>query len=534
MDSQLSLMIEHDSPRLNAQLADGIATKHLNEVERYVDQVFTLTSKNFPKGLEYCGYVRCSAEEEFKQRTRRRENRCVFDIALSNVFMVKYLFKYMDKELPPTYMYLPYADDAGIIKLGGASFAIAPVLADRVISVGVSNVFIRLLRGKVTFMRNPHSIIIDNQRHSVQITYGLIYNKNDRQKKFETTIRMSSVLPHYLFCKFGIIGTFKKYCGITPVFGTIDTINTTNYPSDEYVICSSTGLKPKALGKVFYEATRIRIAIRKDQFTALAKQLVAGFFYVVDHFPGRLQLEFIHSTNIWKILLGHILISGKVHEGILHDDMDEHVKSLDEYIDIPVALSLKDIGIEIDNFYDLMIVVMDRFSDWVLEAGDNINSMYNKELSVLYYVMYEITSAIFKLYFKLKAAGNKVMNEKEVESIFKTYLKTGLIYSITKMHGEISSSSYSGDNKTFKYTTTLVPQADSNRLKSRRSHKSTDDPSKQLHVSVAEVGGYSHIPKSDPSGRSRLNLFAGIDKKNVIKRDKELIEFLDNIQSMIK
>jgi len=61
-----------------------------------------------------------------------------------------------------------------------------------------------------------------------------------------------------------------------------------------------------------------------------------------------------------------------------------------------------------------------------------------------------------------------------------------------------------------------------------------NDPSKRLHVSVAEVGGYSNLPKSEPSGRSRLNPCVRIDDKGVVIRNPERIEMLDSIQEMIR
>lgn len=540
MDPQVAALMDLDTPKLNPLLAEGLAAGHMQRVEEYVDQVFTLTAKGFPPGLEYHGYKRCTPQEEFRERTRRRDNRQVFDIAESHIYMVSYHFKYMGKDLPEMFLYLPYVGDAGTIKLGGSLFTISPVLADRVISVGISNVFIRLLRGKVTFMRTPHQIYADDKRETVQITHGLIYNKNDRQKRFETTIKINSVLPHYLFCKYGVKETFKKYGNTDIVIGGPE-ITPESHPASDWVICESmydkmrhAGVKPKALSRAIYDPTVIRVAVRRNDFTPLVRQLVGGFYYVVDHFPDRLTLEHIEATSFWKIMLGNILISGRVNAGILFTDMDEHINSLDEYIDIPVAVNLRDIGIHINDFYDLMVVVMEKFSDWTLEAGDNINSLYNKELSILYYVMYEITSAIFKLYFKLKAGANKIMNEKEVINIFRTHLRTGLIFSIRKMHGEITASSYSGDNKALKFTSVLVPQQDTNRLKSRKGRTGIEDPTRRLHVSVAEVGGYSNIPKSEPSGRSRLNLFLKVDHKNVVQRDPKLVPLLDQVEQMLK
>lgn len=533
MDPLLAQLVDDDTPKLNSVLAEGLATTHMKHVEEYIDQVFTLAAKGFPPGLVYCGYRRCTPQEEFRERTRRRDNRYVFDIAPSNIFMVKYLFTFHGEELPDIFLYLPDVNPGGTITLGGSLFTISPVLSDRVISVGISNVFARLLRGKVTFMRTPHQIAIGQRRETVQVTYGLIYNKNQRQSKYETTIKAFSTLAHYLFCKFGVTETFQKFGKCTPIFGGPE-INEHTYPEDQYVICSSMQIKPKTLGKSFYEPTRIKIAIKREEFTPFVKQLVAGFFYVADHFPARIQLEFIDHPNLWRTLLGHILRSGRINEGILLSEMTDHINSLDEYLDGPVAVKLRDIGISVDNFYELMVVVMERFSDWVLESSDNINSMYNKELLVLDYVLYEITSAIFTMYFKIRAAANKPLNIKELTNIFRMHLRTGLIFSITKQHGEISALSYSGDNKALKLTSILVQQTDTSRLRSRKSRAVMNDPSKALHVSVAEVGGYSNIPKSEPSGRSRLNLFVGIDSKNIVMRDPHLSTLLDEIQQQIK
>jgi len=86
----------------------------------------------------------------------------------------------------------------------------------------------------------------------------------------------------------------------------------------------------------------------------------------------------------------------------------------------------------------------------------------------------------------------------------------------------------------FKITNQLVPQQSSTRAKGKGGERgSINDPSRQLHVSVAEVGSYSGMIKSDPSGRSKLNLCVQLDHKFVIKRDEELMRLLDETQDMI-
>lgn len=528
MDPNLATLVDQDTPKFNPAIANGLACLHMREVEEYVDHVFTLAAKGFPPELEYCGYARCTPLEEFKERTRRRENKSTFDISESHLYMVRYFFKFRGEPLKDVYLYLPYVGPGGTITLSGSLFTISPVLADRVISVGTENIFVRLLRGKVTFKRLMHQIVIDELRDPVQVVYGLIYNKR-KQAKIKPTVKAESTLAHYLFAKYGVRETFRRYGKTEIVIGERD-INRNNYPSEDWVICHSTQAKPRTAGRFHYQATELRVAIKRSEFTPLVKALVGGFFYVVDHFPTRLPLDYIDDPRAWMIVLGHLLKSSNYNEGILYTEMQDHINSLDEYIDRPVAVKLKDIGIQVEDFYDLMDVVLQKYSEWILEASDKINSMYEKELSVMYFVMLEITEAIFRFYFKIKAASTKTLNVKGVESILKTHLRMGLIFSITREHGEVSASSYSGDNKVLKFTSILVPQSDSSKLKKRNSRAAMGDPTKRIHVSVAEVGGYSNIPKSAPDGHSRINVFVGTDEKNVVKRNPELVEFLDAIQ----
>ena len=112
-------------------------------------------------------------------------------------------------------------------------------------------------------------------------------------------------------------------------------------------------------------------------------------------------------------------------------------------------------------------------------------------------------------------------------------LRPGLIFSMTRNHGEVSSISSSGDNKAFKITSLLIPQSSSSKLGSRKDHAVLNDPAKRMHVSVAEVGGYSALPKSSPDGRARINPCIQIDSKGVVLRNPKFVELLDGIQKII-
>lgn len=535
MDNELARLVDQDTPKLNPLVANGLAMEHMKSVEKYIDQVFQSAAKGFPKDLLYHGGVRCTPQEEFDEITRKKNNnRSTYDVAPSYVYMMKYNFSWKGKMLPPRPLYLPFVTDAGMIKMGGSDFVISPVLSDRVISVGVSNIFVRLLRDRLTLEQLSHQYMENGKRQHAKVAWSLIYHKNDaKMKKVPATVKAECTLMHYLLCKYGFTDTFLKFGNCRPVVGGLE-VNHNVYPESDWVICTSTGVKPPKMGRGFWEAPTIRVAVRRDEMTQMVRNMLGGFFYVADHFPTRVTPDIIDHTQRWRVLLGHILFSGNIHEGWLDDQIADHMTSLDDYLDGLVVVKLKEIGHSVEDVYQLFALVIEKGNDWILGAADKIASMYDKELSILYYVLYEISSHIFKLYFKLKAASKKELTDKEIISTMNLTLRTGLIYSIVKSHGEVSNISVSGDNKAFKVTTLLIPQGNSSKLSPKKDKAVMNDPSKRLHASVAEIGGYSALPKSAPDGRSRLNPCVRFDAKGVIVRNPERIELLDRVQEMIK
>lgn len=537
MDSEISRLSDLDTPKLNPLLARGLATEHMRHVEAYVDQAFRSISRELPKGLVYKEYSRCTPQEEFNEISKKRGGKRFFDVARSDVYLVKYMFEFNGHSLPPRYMFLPFVGPGGQLTLGGSRFSISPVIADRVISPQVSTIFVRLFRDRLTFERSPHEMILDDRTERTQVVWAEVYHRTAKMRRLKKTTGAQCSLVHYLFAKYGLTRTFQLFGKTTPIVGG-DEITKETYPEKDWVIARtafSHVRKPKGVGRVYYEPTKLRVAIRREEYTPAVHALVSGLFYTVDHFTARVMPEFVDQERLWKILLGHIIWSGTVGDGKLADDVDKHLGSLDEYVDSLVAAEFRDIGVPCTNLYELFAIISEKFSEWLLAAADKINSMYDKQLSVMYYVMYDITSEIIKMMFRLKsAAENKELTEKEIVQTMNSTLRTGKIFSITKGHGEVSNISSSGDNFAFKLTANLVPQSNSNRQGNKKAKVVLSDPSKRLHPSIAEVGGYSNLPKSAPDGRSRLNHHVRLDARGVVVRNVERMEMMDDTQQRIK
>lgn len=531
-------LIDEDTPKLNEQLASGLACTHLKFVEEYVDSIFKSAAMGFPPGLKYLGCRRCTPQEEYFETTKKKGSRCVFDVARSDVYYMEYKFSYMDAPLPSRYLQLPFVNDAGVIHLGGSRFVISPVLSDRVISVGLSSVFVRLLKARLTFNRTHQHYMANGHREIVQVVWSEIYNEKSRAGKKRTKSKANCTLVHYLLCKYGLTEMFKRFGNCTPIIDVKDNVSEAMYPKEDWVICYSgcymSPNKPKGFGKAYYESSDICLVIPRSEYTLMVKNLVGGFFYCVDFFPSHIRPEYLDHKELWMYLLGIIIWSSDINRGKLINDVSDHIASLDEYVDGIISAKLRNIGYFCTDIYQIFGLVIDKFDDWVLSSDDRVNTMYDKELSILYYICYEISSAIFKLYFKLKASQKKELNISKITNIMNMNLKTGLIFRINKDHGEVTTTSTSGDNKALKTTLLLVPQSGSNRNKSKKDRAALNDPAKRLNASIAECGSYSALPKCEPTGRSRLNLHIKADPSGLLIRDEKFRAMLDNVQSMIR
>lgn len=539
MDPELSRALAVDTPKLNPILANGIAVEHLKEVENYVHQLLWAQSKGYPDGFNYIRCVRCTPQQKFDELTRKKKgSRRVYEIARANLFMVELIFTFHGKEIKRR-ISLPFTQDAGVIYLGGPRFTISPFLVDRFMSIERDGIFIPFGRGKVTFEREPASYLANKvQEVGLFTIHGSIFNRQANEKQ---SVKGKTTLIHYFFCKFGFEETFRRYVGTVPVFGTHEQINERDYPPEEWVICESRGLAPQGHGSRVWRPSLMRLAVRHEHYTRDMRNYIAGFFYILDLFPTRLdpKPEVLNHTGRWRVLMGHLINPPGYGEGVLHDKASDHVGSVDEYFDEIMRAKAADVGIIVEDIYHFFQLMIQRFEEWYLNGQDKINSLYGKELNVLDYVMSDVRIAINTFYFKLvahaktKRESGKELKEQDILNLMNKYLRTGKIYNIRKDHHEVTTTTTSGDNKAFRITSIMVPQNKAGK-KNVKDGGAMNDVSKHLHVSIAEIGGYANMPKADPSGHSRLNLYAQITGHGVVLQNPSLLPILGPVQAKIK
>lgn len=536
MDKALFAYIDRQFPKFNERVCNGFAVEEMRKVEAYIDRIIRCAEASFPADLKYRGFERTTPQEEYNIVTAKRHNKQCYELARSDVYLVKYGFEFQGEELKPRFIFLPFTRDCGKITILGSDFQISPTLADKAISVGIDNIFIPLNRDKLTFKRLVHHFMMDGQRQNAYVVWSSIYHTSKRNIKNVPSQRklvdVEATNVHYLFCKYGFTRTFVEF-GNADVRVGMEEINTDNYPPDQWIICQSVKVKPKGVRTKFYNPTEVRLAIKREHYTPVTESMIAAFFYIADHFPERMFPEYMDVTNHWMILMGHVYIAGKESEGKLANAIEAHIESLDDYVDAMSMEELRKEGIHVNDIYELFLYIIENFNVLVTMGSSNVASLYDKRLKVLRYVMFDITKAIFNMTFALKKHSKKILSKKEVLDIMNKELKQELITSINQKHSEVTSISSPGDNKIFKITSNIVLQTSS--TGGARSKKAAIvEPAKYLHVSFAEVGSYTNQPKSEPTGRNRINPYVMTSEDGSIIRNPEFVELLDRTQANIQ
>lgn len=556
MDKQLFAELMADAPKFNQDIVQGLATKEMDHIEEYVDRrIFRVAAAEFPPSLEYLYGERCSPEEEDAEILRRQisQKKATFETAPSDMYMMKYHFTFEGKPLQPLYLMLPYVRQGGMIKIRGSLFHVIPVVADRSISVGTDSIFLPVSRASMNFSRMSYNIRVNGRREPQYLVHAKLHNKPDKAGGRGRSIlnNLKTTLPHYLFAQYGLAQAFEKYCGATIFVGYSDTINTTNYPPKDWVICSS-----------YYETTRdepvgqygsqVRIAIRKQISesgksylnTGLSRAtvtMVTGFFYLADHFPDRVIPEYVDDRNLWIVLLGQLLFGANLNLGMVTEGVLAHLNSLDKALDPESRDNLIREGIPCENLYDVLANLSDTFSERVTGAVKTVPSMYGKRLTILRYVLRDLSRSVNKFMFQITKDTNnrrRPLNAQDILNQMRRYIKWDLLYKISgSNHGEVVSVSCPGDNMLFKLTAQTVLQTESSGPRSRTGTargRGGVDASKFLDVSIATHGSYSTMSKSEPSGRNKLNPYGTIDAEGMLYMDTALADMLDVVQEMIQ
>lgn len=535
MDRQLLDLMNSVTPKFNTRVAEGFVMKEVSMAREYVDNIVRSAENDFPVGLVYIGMERVSPEEEYDRRTIQKNK--TYDISKSTVYAVKLKFEYQGEPLRDQYLLLPYLEEGGTLTISGSTFTVTPVMIDKAYSVGVDSIFLYVNKNKLTFKQIAHNYYENGVRTSSFIVTTDMYRGRNSSKlkadQLRNTHKMALLPVHYLIAKEGILGVFKKYFNTDVVIGTTDIINSELYDPNEWTICTSIGVKPARLKVGFYKPSDIAIAIRNEAVTIVTRSVIAGIFYVVDHYPRRVNTDNAIDPKFWYHLLALTIKPDVAQETVCIDKLDDHFRSLDTFVDSQVKRTLAESGVFVDNIFDVLVDVIKTYADRINITTEQLASMYDKRLVILRYLLQGIRNNIFTMGFDLQALNNgrKVFTKADIEKLMSTRLSTNEIL-IVNRNPEVNSISNPTDNMVPTMTLPVKQQTSMAGTKKGASPKFT--PALALSASIAEVGNLTSDAKDDFTGRSRLNPYVTLDDDGTIIRNPELRDLIDKTQRDIK
>lgn len=523
-------------PKFNPIIAKGVAVSEMDKVVHELDRVLTSVSRRFPPGFVYEGSKPCDPFKEFEEATRPKYGKPTYEMARSDIFMVEYRFSWQGEMLRPFYMYLPYCGQAATLHLRGPMYTISPVMSDTCISVSENSIFIPFLCDRITFSRMSYTVArSDGAKVIAEIPWSPIHSYAARNSR---KAGAKSTLGHYLFCKYGVTETFRKFANTLVVVGG-DEINNGTYPEDDWLLFSSLGVAPLKTNSSsgtrwsnVYAPNRTKIAIPRKDYSPMVESLIGSFFYVADHFPDRIVPEYVDSVELWKVMLGHVIFRKEDNEGKLLNDVDAHLDSLDHYVDEIIKESMVASQIYSQDIYELFGYIIENIVDYVVYT--DISNMYDKRLRVLDYVLLDYTKSFFHMSYKLTGNTKKDLDLRSILKILGKYLNRNLVFGLTKGHGEVNVVSCPGDSTLFKFTSKVVPQSDATGRARRSQKPNLGDRSKFAHVSIAELCSFIYLSKADPSGRTSLNAYAPLKPDLTFGRHEHLRGMLDKTQELIR
>lgn len=523
MDPIFARMLDETVPPVNPIVTQGLGGFFMQHAEAYLDGIFRDLSRGFPPELTYDGFKAMSPEEMMIENSRDRAGvKRTVDITPASMYMVRVRFNWMGQPLVELPLWLLYTDRHGIFHITGKKRHIVPVLNHRVLAPSATTVFLRVSKAKITFRKIFHSIMIDGVATAVDLPYGNIYQSKGKASAEKNLIqcKAETLITHYLLAKYGFEEAFKRFVGCVPIVGTSADITPEAYPPADYVHVGYCGLRPStALITSGYRGTDIRMAIPRDQWTPAMRVMVAGTYYVIDHFPDEINVADFRNAYRWVIFLGYILQSMTYVHGKLEREMTAHLDNLDEHLDFVHREKLAYSGVHVSDFYSLLAYVNNNFEALIRTGVDGGNSVYDKIIEVLHdtyepviHSFNALGFAVTKLVAKQPAAQ---IEPKNLIATIRDEFKAGRIYRSINRSGGKSESLASDTVDCCNPIQYLKVAAKANQqeavaVQTSAGSKRQVGPNSRHDPSHVDLGSILFLPKTKTTPIARLNPYAHV------------------------
>jgi len=508
-------------PQVNKQVCEGLAVSQMDEMESYIDEIWSAASDSFPGSLRYVGYDRCTPHEAFRELTRPKRN---IDLAYSTTYTCMYKFTFEGKPIKSKFLDLPYVKKGSLMYLRGTRYKVAPILGGAVFNTEEDKIFMWTPRFRMQFLKMSTAFVKDDAVVHTDTVYTPLYNLNSNKAS-----SLNSTIVHYLLTEFGLTGMFKTCFGVDVKVGGAELDHYLKDP--DYKVYRSRKLPLSGRGANSYVGNELRIVIPSQIDERTLDSVIGGIFYIVDTYPLAVSVEDVDNPELWINLLHHFIFATGAGSETAYKEISTHLDSIRQYTDTITLKILRMAGIEVSNFYELLVYIVKNFSDILL--NNDVASMYDKELTVVKHIAFNIVGGIFKLMFELNKLKDEKLHAQAIITKMAVKLRRDAVLSVSGIGG-LSADSVACDCMPYAATCNMEPQSKASSSATKgKQRKSTNDRSALVNASQAEVAVYQCMSKSEPSGRGKTNFFVRLRGNRKIVAKPHLEKHMTELQRLI-
>lgn len=508
MEKKLRDFIASRIPPFNPDLARGVAFKQLADADAYIDNDLRASAEYYQANIRYMGIRHLTPMEEHRAYHPRKDKNFI-ELAITDTTLLEANYEYNDKPIDARHIASPFAREGGLMWLNGSEYSASPVIEDPAVSVTRGGLFVWLGMTKANFARINYHIYVDDVDHTTNVAYSFLYHASDRSKAIKPGKNSPRpTLMHYIMCKHGLREGMKLFFDVTDLHvGNAEIITREAYDPEHWCIvrCSNGNVMKR---KEHKDTSPIRVAILKAQATQAAMDALCSFFYVVDLYPDMVFDYDVDKPTMWKRLLGIILFGERHHEGDRMNWVDNHMVTIEGYINYQSRNNLRQGDIHVDTFFEFLAWVITHLPARVSTASSDVASLYGKRLTVTRYVLKDISRSIYTLMYALNSRFNNRrgrLSEREVKEIMRSGLPRDKILEASSGHAEISTVSFPGTCMIYDITSNVVLQENTDNAPGKHGG-GINDASKFIHSSVLAFFSYVAMGKNEPSGRGRAGM----------------------------
>jgi len=522
LDPLMVEAVNRRRPTMNKTICEGVAVSQTKHVLEEVNRYWLAAAEGFPEGLAYTGCKPCTPLEEFQETVRMRRQ---FSIAKSDVFMAKFNFSWHGKHLTTRYILLPYVRDGGLMFLNGTQYKVSPVIGGRIFNIERKRIYIQVPRARLIVDKHDYRFMLNNQQVNAPIVHTRLYNivnATDRSARHCTLL-------HYLLADKAFTKVMKEHFNVDAVYGgpELDQLMETG----EHIVIRSVRLPPNNKGRSQYVPSDIRIAIPADQYVKELDTVFSALFYIIDNCSETVTPDDFDEPELWTRILSRFIFKVPDSPGKSYSTMLTHMDSVRGYMDNEFRKLLASEGIVCKSFFDFLGYLITNFQDIIVHTDEG--SMYDKELTTVSHLLFDIRSNIFTFLFQLSNENPERLDENRIRKKFDQVLRRDKIFS-THRHGELTTESIATDCKPYSATCNLVSANRASRAgRGSKKAKTSVEASQLLHGSQVEVGTFYMMSKAEPTSRAKANPFMTLSNGSVIRQSEQMKEEIESLQNLI-